>query len=129
MKKWRFPNNTECKQCHQVERSYTQSDSGYGRSILGFFTAQLNRPYLEKPSLNQFQFLFDKGLLSGSALRDWNVSWVPRWPALSQATVNIDRRDRAYLATNCSGCHDLRGIKSGTSVQGHLLNFDFHTMI
>lgn len=121
MKKWVFPARSQCENCH----STSQSDSVHGRSILGFFTAQLNRPLADSAAVNQLDYFFSRGVLRGQKPFIWDYS--PRWRDLDDNTASLDLRARSYIAANCSGCHGRRGMENGSSF-GVSLNYDFHTL-
>ena len=124
MKKWVFPSRSNCAFCHRVDRP--NPNGLHGRSILGFFTAQLNGPHPDSTSINQLEYFFSKGLLTGTKPSNWNYSNVPRWAGITDSSASPDLRARSYIAANCSGCHGARGIASyATPVT---LNYDFHTM-
>jgi hypothetical protein len=122
MKKWHFPGRNQCDQCHRV--SY--ADTLHGRSVLGFFTAQLNRPREEDASINQLEYFFNKKVLTGTK-SNWNAATTPHWRGIDDSTASVDVRARSYIAANCSGCHGRRGIETGATF-GVDLNYDFHTM-
>jgi hypothetical protein len=123
MKKWAFPAQ-ECRGCHTSAQDDTNRTT-HTRSVLGFFTAQLNRPMLGKPSVNQLDSLFKVGVLVGVKPATWANS--PRWRAIDDSTASVNVRARSYLAANCSGCHGIRG--NINSVAGECRPvFDYHTM-
>jgi hypothetical protein len=124
MKKWHFPSSYECERCHQVNSA--ESDSVHGRAVLGFFTAQLNHKHPDQPTVNQLEYFFTKKILTGTK-SNWDAATTPRWYAIEDSTANVDSRARAYIASNCSGCHGRRGIEKGAAM-GVDLNYDFHTM-
>jgi hypothetical protein len=121
-KKWRFPSRFQCMECHRN----SETDSGHGRTVLGFFTAQLNMPSPRVAGKNQLADLFDRGVLSGTRPSDWNTS--PRWHGLSSThpDAGLENKARAYIAANCSGCHGTRGKALGAP-RGVQFNYDFHT--
>jgi hypothetical protein len=123
MKKWRFPSRSQCASCHRM--SY--ADTLHGRSVLGFFTAQLNRPHPDVAGINQLEYFFQKGVLKGNKTPDWNAGTVPHWRGIDDNTASVDIRARSYIAANCSGCHGKRGMETGATF-GVDLNYDFHTM-
>lgn len=125
-KKWVFPSAYLCAKCHRTEMGFS-TPSLHARSVLGFFTAQLNRPAPDSAGVNQLEYLFGKGVLTGRKPTFWNASSVPRWYPIDDATAPLDTRARAYLAANCSGCHGKRGNGVGAA-QMCDINFDFHTM-
>ncbi|HKP97136.1 MAG TPA: T9SS type A sorting domain-containing protein [Fibrobacteria bacterium] len=120
-KKWRFPSREQCLLCH---RNY--SDTVAGRSVLGFFTAQLNRPHPDMPNVNQLEYFFTQGVLKGTK-SNWTASTTPRWYPIDDNSASVDVRARSYIAANCSGCHGYRGMETGATF-GVDLNYDFHTM-
>jgi hypothetical protein len=128
MKKWRFPSRDQCNQCHRVD----YADTVHGRSVLGFFTAQLNRPHPDSAAINQLEYFFSKGALKGTKPTSWTATTVPRWYGIDDSVVNgqkisVDVRARSYIAANCSGCHGRRGMETGATF-GVDLNYDFFTM-
>lgn len=120
MKKWTFPSRNQCEHCHRT----SEVDGLHGRSVLGFFTAQLNRQHPDT-GMNQLDYFFAKGLLHGQKPFPWEYS--PRWRAIDDNSASVDMRARSYIAANCSGCHGKRGIEVGATF-GVDLNYDFHTM-
>lgn len=121
IKKWHFPTVYQCATCHRT----TQPDTTHGRSLLGFFTAQLNRPAPDSEGVNQLDWLFAKGVLSGKRPAAWDLS--PRWAGIEDKSASLDVRARSYIAANCSGCHGRRGLATAAAM-GVDLDFDFHTM-
>jgi hypothetical protein len=129
VKKWHFLSIYECERCHHAEASL--SDSAHGRAVLGFFTAQLNRPYPgPSPTLNQLEYFFQEKVLSGTR-SDWGAA--PRWRGLrdsafaADAWTSLDFRARSYIAAECSNCHGRRGIGIGAAA-GVDFDADFHTL-
>lgn len=120
MKKWTFPVQS-CDQCHLSR----QNDVLHSRSVLGFFTAQLNRSSAADPSQNQLDALFAQGVLQGSKPAAWTAS--PRWRAIDDSGATVNARARSYLAANCSGCHGTRGNANFAADYCHI-NFDYHDM-
>lgn len=128
MKKWRFPSRSQCEACHRV--SY--ADTIHGRSVLGFFTAQLNRPRADLANINQLEYFFQQGVLKGTK-SVWTAAGTPRWYGVTDSmvegkSISVDTRARAYIAANCSGCHGRRGTVNGATF-GVDLNYDYHDMI
>lgn len=122
MKKWRFPSREQCAQCHRVD----YSDEMHGRSVLGFFTAQLNRPHPDVANINQLEYFFNQGVLKGTK-SNWAAKSTPRWYGIDDSSATVDLRVRSYIAANCSGCHGTRGMATGATF-GVDLNYDFQTM-
>jgi hypothetical protein len=122
MKKWSFPSIYGCAHCHHPDST---GGSLHARSVLGFFTAQLNRPDPDSAGLNQLDGLFAKGVLKGARPFAWE--YAPRWRGIEDSTASLDVRARSYIAANCSGCHGARGLEVGATM-GVYLDYDFHEM-
>lgn len=118
-KKWRFPNAAQCALCHR---------NGFrpGRIVLGFFTAQLNRPLAAEPSVNQIDRFFDNGLLGPVSARP-DPAKSPRWASYDDEAATLERRSRSYIAANCSNCHGQRGMYSGAT-PNVTIDFDYHDL-
>ena len=119
LKKWRFPSQEDCWKCH------VQGAAGgkQARSVLGFFSSQLNGPYWRGGG-NQIDSLFARGFLTGAKPADWTKS--PRWRAIGDSTATLDVRARSYIGANCSGCHGARG-NANHAAAFVAFNYDFHT--
>lgn len=116
-KKWLYPSVPQCAACHR-------NSAKPGRVVLAFFTAQLNRPLAQDPSVNQLTRFFDVGLLRG--VRP-DLSRSPRWARYDESSASLELRSRSYLAANCSGCHGEAGIRSGAT-PNVTLDFDYHDL-
>lgn len=116
-KKWRFPNTAQCALCHR---------NGFrpGRIVLGFFTAQLNRPLAAEPSVNQIDRFLDIGLLNAGSIRPV-LAKSPRWARYDDETASLELRSRSYIAANCSNCHGQKGMYSGAT-PNVTIDFDYH---
>lgn len=140
-KKWKFPSQGACKQCH-IGRTGILDETGklgIGRGILGFMPMQLKRPITPVPpstATDQVLRLFDQGVFSGTR---------PNAAALSKRFIGmkepidpgivgaarvavLENKARSYLAVNCSGCHGDRGgsvVATGARIPP---NFDFHDL-
>jgi hypothetical protein len=121
LKKWHFPTIYHCVACHRIGIP----DTVHGRSLLGFFTAQLNRPAPDSAGINQLDWFFAKGLLAGRKPAVWDAS--PRWRPIEDSGAGVEVRARSYIAANCSGCHGRRGMLTSATL-GVAMDFDFHTM-
>ncbi|MBW8886839.1 MAG: hypothetical protein JF616_03685 [Fibrobacteres bacterium] len=127
MKKWSFPSRYVCDRCHLSN----QSDTVHGRSVLGFFTAQLNRPAPKVPAMNQLDWLISQGVLNGVKPATWETA--PRWRGLEDSAFTSDKwksldvRARSYIGANCSGCHGTRGGWLG-AYNSTELNYDYFNM-
>jgi hypothetical protein len=119
-KKWVFPARNACERCHLNGRS----DSLHARSVLGFFTAQLNRPHPDSAGINQLDYFFAAGVVKGKKPYLWD--YAPRWRPIEDNSASLDVRARSYIAANCSGCHGRRGMENHASEVS--LNYDFHAM-
>ena len=96
-KKWSFPSQGACWRCHMPG----------GRDVLGFHTAELNRPAFSDSSVNQLRAFVDADVFQGTDFPEFANS--PRWAALSDSTQSLEKRARSYLAANCSFCHGAEG--------------------
>jgi hypothetical protein len=126
IKKWRYPDRFQCLQCH---RTASSPEGIHGRSVLGFFTAQINRPSKADPSVNQITEFFKKGHFiwenkSATQPMAGEIALMPRWYGITDSAQDLNHRARAYIAANCSGCHGERGIAVGAPM-GRTLNYDF----
>jgi uncharacterized repeat protein (TIGR03806 family) len=87
---WHYPSRTECLQCHT---------EAAGRA-LGPTTRQLNTYQSHGDNLyGQLQMLEDIGLFAFEA--DSSLAF----PTLDNTDAEVATRARAYLDSNCSGCH------------------------
>lgn len=122
IRKWTFPSVTGCNSCH---RQYL--NGAQGRSVLGFFAPQLNRPSAANPAQNQIRTLFDKGILGWAkpaAPTEAEAGAMAKWARLDDNAQPLDLRARSYIAANCSGCHGERGKKTG-AIEPVDINYDF----
>ncbi len=124
MKKWIFPGRVQCAACHRVG----VNGSVGGRTVLAFFTAQLNKPLSKNPSVNQLDHLFDIGILKTADGKRPDFTKAVKWANLADTNASLDLRARSYIAANCSGCHGTTGIKDGAT-PFVTLDYDFHTMV
>ncbi len=90
---WHYPGRGECLRCHNPHAGFA----------LGYTPAQLNRQ-LNTPEgpVSQLEHLRGLGAVPS------NLPPAEDIPALadpSGATAPLEERVRAYLASNCSGCH------------------------
>ncbi|WP_155317902.1 PQQ-dependent sugar dehydrogenase [Desulfosarcina alkanivorans] len=95
-----YPSRSQCIQCH------TRVANG----VLGLTTAQLNVDYLYPASQvtdNQLRTLDHIGLFTPSLPADPDL--LPRMPDPADTSASLQRRARAYLASNCSMCHQPGG--------------------
>jgi hypothetical protein len=128
IRKWHYPDRNQCIQCHKTV--FDATEKTHARTILGFFTAQINRPSKANPSVNQITEYFNKGLLSwqnkgATQPTVGELAAMPRWYGITDSTQDLNKRARAYLAANCSGCHGDRGINFGATM-GARPNYDFY---
>jgi uncharacterized repeat protein (TIGR03806 family) len=92
---WHFPSGGECMRCHTGEA---------GRA-LGPETSQMNRAFLYQPgnvTANQIAAYQHFGLFSNPP---GDPAALPRLAAPGDTGAPLEQRARAYLHTNCSGCH------------------------
>ncbi|MEO6097227.1 MAG: hypothetical protein ABIW76_16775 [Fibrobacteria bacterium] len=123
-RKWTFPSVEACNQCH---RQFVDGNGARGRAVLGFFTAQINRPTAADPSMNQIRKLFADNILAWSkpAPTEIEIAAMPKWARLDDSTATLDLRARSYIGANCSGCHGMRGLESGAPGRCTPINFDY----
>jgi cytochrome c553 len=120
MKKWRFPSKAQCAACHRVQGTG-------GRTVLAFFTAQLNKPLDSAPAVNQLDHLFNLGVLKSKDGTRPDFAKAPKWANWADNTASLEVRARSYIAANCSGCHGTRGNRTGAA-PGTTLDYDYHDM-
>jgi uncharacterized repeat protein (TIGR03806 family) len=90
---WKFPSRADCLSCHTAQAGY----------VLGFTTAQLNRPETYGSiTTNQIAALSAAGYLNNPPA---NTKALPALPQLDDESVSRTWRVKAYLAANCSQCH------------------------
>jgi hypothetical protein len=123
IKKWAYPKREDCNTCH------LGSEGTSGRPVLGFYTAQINRPSKANANLNQIEDFFQKNLLQwenkGTAKPTAaEIKAFPRYYGLADAdtAATLNKRARSYLAANCSGCHGARSLENFTTTT---IDFDF----
>ncbi|MBF0432763.1 MAG: T9SS type A sorting domain-containing protein [Fibrobacteria bacterium] len=92
-----------------------------GRQVMGFFTAQLNRPSLQNSTINQIQHFFNIGLFAGTAPAD--LTALPKWEPVSNTAASLEVRARSYIAANCSMCHGASYMEASVEFQ-----LDYHAM-
>lgn len=134
-KKWRFPAQADCNQCHQVASGMRTSANApilQGRAVMGFYPAQLKRP-TQNGAGNQVLDLFTAGVFSGTQPNA--ASLARRFIGIAegidpnltdaQRQTTINNMARSYLASNCSGCHGDRSSRIGASAARVPPNFDY----
>ncbi len=93
---WVFPSGAQCDQCHTAAAGHA----------LGPETAQMNRDFTY-PSTgrtgNQLETI-DHVMMFASPLAG-TPDTLPRLPDPEDSNASLDSRARAYLHTNCAGCH------------------------
>ncbi len=122
-RKWAFPSVRGCNTCHRQYISGMQ-----GRTVLGFFAAQINRKTGHDANLNQIRNLFQENIFTWDKAVPTEAELVamPKWARIEDTTTSLDTRAKAYIASNCSGCHGTRGIPIGALGHApHDFNFDF----
>lgn len=94
---WRYPGRSECRTCHTPA----------GGFALSFNTRQVNRDHQYGAlAQNQIAALSSAGYFSAAVP---GVNTLPAFPNLSDSTASLEARVRAYLAVNCSQCHQPGG--------------------
>jgi hypothetical protein len=98
--------------------------------VLGFYTPQLNRPSAADPQVNQIVKLFQDGILTSpeGMPTQAELARFPKWARIEDETVDLDLRARAYIASNCSGCHGARGLATNATPHVTQLDYDFFKM-
>ena len=90
---WNYPSRRECLSCHNSK----------SRGILGFHTAQLNRPVdYGRGEENQLEALSRAGYL------DREITAPHTYPALAamdDETKSTEYRAKSYIEANCVYCH------------------------
>jgi cytochrome c553 len=126
-RKWSFPSVAACNACH---RQYSTTATAQGRTVLGFFTPQLNRPAAADPKVNQIAQLFRKDILTWPEAppSEAGISRMAKWARYDDESASLDLRARSYIAANCSGCHGARGRLTDAFGQATVLNFDYFRM-
>jgi cytochrome c553 len=142
-KKWTFPSQATCAVCHRVSLAGSGSSTIYSRDVLAFFPVQLkrmaSRTIAGQPNsdsnYNQINYLFDRGVFHGTQPTEAQLS--RRWKGMQEALPPvsspderfkaIDNMSRSYLASNCSGCHGVRGIATH-SMGPQDKNWDFYQL-
>ena len=137
-RKWRFPSQSDCNLCHQVNSGLRTSTNGpplLGRGVLGFFPAQLKRP-TQNGASNQVLDLFAAGVFSGTQPNAASLS--RRFIGMAEPIASnltdaqrqstIENMARSYLAANCSGCHGDRAKIIGFTQALNPPNFDYHDL-
>ncbi|MEO0899266.1 MAG: hypothetical protein AAFY71_22835 [Bacteroidota bacterium] len=104
---YHVPTHNECMTCHQSNESM---------SPLGPTLRNLNR-IVERDgqSVNQISHLQSLGLLN-----TFELSEIPTLPNYKDENAPLEERGRAYLAMNCSHCHNPDGWSTPAE-----LDFDF----
>ncbi len=100
--RWDYPSRDQCLSCHNQNANY----------VLGVKTHQLNGDLFYDDmgiSMNQLEFLSDKGLLSRSI--DDATSLNKAYP-IDDENIDLELRIRSYLDANCASCHRLGGVST-----------------
>lgn len=124
-RKWSFFSENKCNSCHRPLVWETQ-----GRTVLGFFAAQLNRKNIPRAGANQIRELFARNILSWprpAPPTEAELDTMPRWARLTDSAASLDLRARSYLGSNCSGCHGTRGLATSSAIRA-MDNYDFFRM-
>lgn len=101
--RWHYPSRTECFQCHTVV-----SDR-----LLGLTPEALNHAYLYPQSgrrANQLATYESIGLIKDGLPKP--VAEMPAMASFRDTSETLRNRSRAYLAANCSMCHQPGGPTS-----------------
>lgn len=93
------PGRAECLMCHTAIAGYN----------LGMNTWQLNGPSPGDSSINQLRAMIDHGQLDA---KPSDLEKAPSFASLTDTGRSLEDRSRAYLAVNCSHCHQQDGVAS-----------------
>ncbi|MDB5038393.1 MAG: hypothetical protein JWQ35_1921 [Bacteriovoracaceae bacterium] len=109
---WKYPSRSDCLTCHQ----------GSAGRVLGLKTLQLNKEFEGKNELDAWNQLnlFTKDI--GEAKN------FDHYPKLSDESVSIAKRARAYIATNCTNCHQPGGLIPGMDFRYETSRTQMHIM-
>lgn len=107
-KSWTYPSRSECFQCHTQAAGYS----------LGLEAGQLNAPFVYEATnrLSNQMATFDHIGVFGGPVGDVTglpVYARPTGPEVDPAAT-LEERARAYLHTNCAGCHRPGGPARGS---------------
>jgi uncharacterized repeat protein (TIGR03806 family) len=114
---YRVHARTECGTCHNpwVEKKTTVFGV-QSASPLGVNTAQLNRKCDNgSTSVNQLAKWHQAGLLAWKP----DLATLPKLVDPYDESVDLDRRARSYLQTNCAHCHQINAGGTATIVLGY----------
>ena len=101
---YRVPNQNQCKECHQLDKSLTPIGPK-ARNLNGGFA------YAEGTE-NQLAHWTRLGLLTGAP----KPAEAPRTARWDDPAEPIADRGRAYLDANCAHCHNPRGVASNSGL-------------
>ena len=101
---WHYPSSTECRTCH---------NSG-AKQILGLNSRQLNHEIFYPSSGRSGNQLATMNHLKwfDTNLSEEEIENFTTLPELTDNSVSIEERARAYLDVNCAYCHRPDGIKA-----------------
>lgn len=99
-----LPNQNQCKECHQLDKTLTP---------IGPKARNLNGDFIYAGGLeNQLAHWTRLGLLRGAPAPDK----APRTVRWDDANAPLDARARAYLDANCAHCHNPRAVASNSGL-------------
>ena len=99
-----LPNQNQCKECHQLDKTLTPIGPK-ARNLNGDFAYPGGRE-------NQLAHWIRRGLLSGAPTPDA----APRTVRWDDTNAALDARARAYLDANCAHCHNPRAVASNSGL-------------
>lgn len=106
-----IPNQNQCKNCHAFNGKIEP---------IGPVVQNLNKSYTYSSGTeNQLDKWISEGILSSP-----NYAVIPSWPKLDDASSSLNKRARAYLATNCASCHRLAGSAANSGLYLEYFNND-----
>lgn len=97
---WAYPNRSQCFQCHNPEAG----------NSLGLSLAQLNKAITYPATGETTNQLAKLASLDAFAQAPGSPEKLPMLPSTTDARVPLEQRARAWLHSNCSGCHRPEGL-------------------
>jgi uncharacterized repeat protein (TIGR03806 family) len=101
---YRVPNQNQCKECHQLDRTLTPIGPK-ARNLNGDYAYATGRE-------NQLAHWARLGLLTGAPA----PTQAPRTPRWDDPAEPLEGRARAYLDANCAHCHNPKGAASNSGL-------------
>ena len=103
-----IPNVNQCKNCHNSNNTIKP---------IGPMVHNLNKSYdYSDGTDNQLDKWIAQGILESPSFGN-----IPAFPQMEDASADLNKKARAYLAVNCSSCHRVSGSASNS---GFYLEYD-----